>query len=146
MHFGLDRTVVDRHARELAVGSIQAFMEGSISNREYERRYPKSKSDPALREIYKQIWFLYSDLKEHTLPGEQGLKDETRSFLERCILFLKSDFDFRWPRERIRPWRALLRLAGFGRLASRREAREMAIGDVEVWPFLNKAQHGSASQ
>jgi hypothetical protein len=137
--------VIDRHARDIASGLIQAFMEGSISNREYERRYPKSKTDPALWEIYKQIWVLYSDLKEHVLPGKQGLKDETCSFLERCILFLKTDIDFKWPRERIRPWHTLLRIAGFGRQVNRREAQEMEVGDVEVWPFLNRAEYRSAS-
>lgn len=137
--------MIDRQARDIASGLIQAFMEGSITNREYERRYPKSKSDPAIWEVYKQIWFLYSDLKEHSLPGKQGLKDETRSFLERCILFLKSDLDFKWPAARIRPWHTLLRVAGLGRQVDRREAQEMGFGDVEVWPFLNRTDYRSAS-
>jgi len=116
-------------------------MEGTISNREYERRYPRSKDDHALWEIYVQMWFLYSDLKEHTLTGEYALKEESRSFLDRCILFLKSDLDFQWPRQKFRPWYGLFRIIGLGRFIDRLERKEMNIGDVDVWPFLKKTEY-----
>ena len=43
--------MIDRHARDMAADALREFMEGSISNEEYERRYPKSKDDPALGEV-----------------------------------------------------------------------------------------------
>lgn len=133
--------MVDRNARDVAADAIQDFMEGSISNREYERRYPRSKDDPALWEIYVQIWFLYSDIKEHTLTGKHALKEETCSFLDRCISFLKSDFDFQWPHQKSRLWFGLLRAIGLGQLVTSREERGMHIGDVRVWPFLKAAEY-----
>ena len=133
--------MIDRHAREIAAEALQKFMDGSISNEEYERRYPKSKDDPALWEIHVQVWFFYSDLKTHTLTGKHAPNAERRAFLERCILFLKSDAEFQWPRQKFRPWYGILRLLGFGRTLKRREEEEMSIGDKEVWPFLKKAQY-----
>jgi hypothetical protein len=133
--------MVDRRARNVAAEVIREFMEGSISNREYEGRYPNSKDDPVLWEIFVQIWFLYSDLKEHTLTGKHVLKRETRSFLDRCILYLKSDCDFQWSRQRFRPWLGLCRVLGLGRFIIRLEGKEMTTGDAEVWPFFKKAEY-----
>jgi hypothetical protein len=133
--------MIDRHARDTGADALRDFVEGSISNEEYERRYPKSKDDPALWEIYVQVWFFYSDVKAHTLTGKHALDQERRAFLERCILFLKSDIEFQWPRQKFRPWYGILRLLGFGRILKRREEEEMSIGDKEVWPFLKQAQY-----
>lgn len=137
--------MVDRHARDIAADALRDFVKGSISNEEYERRYPKSKDDPALWEIYVQVWFFYSDLKTHTLTGKHALNDERRAFLERCILFLKSDVEFQWPRQKLRPWHGILRLLGLERILKRREEEEMSIGDKEVWPFLRKAEYEGMS-
>jgi hypothetical protein len=138
--------MIDRHARDIAADALREFMVGSISNEEYERRYPRSKADPALWEVYVQVWFFYSDLKTHTLTGKHALNEERRAFLERCILFLKSDFDFQWPRQKFRTWYGILRVLGLGRIVKRREEQEMSIGDVEVWPFLKKAEYEEATK
>ncbi len=133
--------MIDRHARDIASVAVRDFMEGSISNEEYERRYPRSKDDPALWEIYIQVWFFYSDIKTHKLTGKHELNEERRAFVERCILFLKSNAEFEWPRQKFRPWYGILRLLGLGRTLKRREEQEMNIGDKEVWPFLKKAEY-----
>lgn len=136
--------MVDRHARDIAAGVLRDFVTGSTTNDEYERRYPTSRNDPALWEIYVQVWFSYSDLKTHTLTGKYALSDTRRAFVERCILFMESDFDFRWPCQRFRPWYGVLRLLGFRATLRRREEEEMSVGDIEVWPFLRKAEYEGA--
>lgn len=138
--------MIDRHARDAAADTLREFMEGSISNREYERRFPRSKDDPALWGIYSNIWFCYSDTSEHTLSGKHALTDEGRAFIKRCLLFLKSDLEFRWPPTKLRLWYPLLRLIGLGRLVNRHVEKEMSVGDVEVWPFLKKAQYEEVSR
>jgi hypothetical protein len=92
-----------------------------------------------------QVWFFYSDLKTHTLTGKHALNDERRAFLERCILFLKSGTEFQWPRQKFRPSYGILRLLGLGWTLKRREEVGMSIGDVDVWPFLTKAQYEEMS-
>lgn len=90
--------MIDRDARNIGASVLREFMKGSISNEEYETRYPRSDNDPALWEIYFQIWFLYSDIKEHKLTDKHTLNVEQSAFVERCILFLRSDAEFEWPR------------------------------------------------
>ena len=136
--------MIDRHARDLAAEAIREFTEARISNREYERRYPRNKEDAALWGIYQNIWFSYSDISKHTLAGKHALTAEGRAVVERCLLFLKSDLEFEWPATRLRLWYPLLRLIGLGRIVNRKVEKEMSVGDVEVWPFLNKAQYKEA--
>ena len=137
--------MVDRHARNIAAEALRDFMEGSISNKEYERRYPKSKDDPALWGIYANIWFCYSDTSEHTLSGKHALTDDGRAIVERCLLFLKSDLEFQWPATKLRLWYPLLRLIGLGRIVNRQVEKEMSIGEMEVWPFLRKTDYEEAT-
>ena len=106
--------MVDRNARDIAADVLRQFMEGSISNQEYERRYPRTKDDPALWEIWVQVWFFYSDVRTHKLTGKHALNKERQAFMERCILFLRSNAEFEWPRQKFRPWYGIVRLLGFG--------------------------------
>lgn len=136
--------MVDRHARDIAAEAIRDFMEGSISNKEYERRFPSTISsgdDPALQAVFSHVWLCYDDLSEHTLTGDHELTGERRAFLERSLLFLRSDLEFRWPPPTFGLRYGILRLLGFGRMLKRREEEEMSVGDVEVYPFLTKAEY-----
>jgi hypothetical protein len=137
--------MIDRHARDIAADALRDFVEGSISNREYEHRYPRSKDDPAIWAIYAHIWFCYSDLREHALIGKHSLNAERRTFVERCLLFLRSDLEFRWLPPEFRLKYGILRLIGLGGVLKRREEEEMSIGDKDVWPFLKKAEYEEAA-
>jgi hypothetical protein len=133
--------MIDRHARDIAASALWDFMAGSISNEQYERRYPRAKDDPALWAIYFRVWFLYSDVSEHTLTGKHALTDEGRAFLDRCVLLLRSGIEFQWPPTTLHVWYPLLRLFGVGWIVNRRIEKRMSIGDKEVWPFLKKAEY-----
>ena len=135
--------MVDRHARDIAADAIQDFMDGLISNKAYEQRYPSTRScnDPALRAVFSHVWFCYDDLSEHTLTGEHVLTGERRAFLERSLLFLRSDLEFQWPPPAFGLRYGILRLLGFGQMLKRREEEEMRVGDVLVYPFLTKAEY-----
>jgi hypothetical protein len=137
--------MIDHDARTVAAEALQQFADGLLTNKEYEDRYPNSTVDPALREVRLQVWFLYSDVKTHTLTGKHGLSDENRIFVQRCILFLKSDCEFQWPRQRLRLWYPILCLLGFGRVLKRRDGEAYKrCGDEAFWPFTNKAQYEQA--
>jgi hypothetical protein len=116
-------------------------MEGAISNDEFAQKFPRNQDDPALRAIYSEMWFFYSDTFEHRLSGKYALNEEQRANFERCLLFLRSNLEFQWPRPAYRLRYGIIRLLGFGRLLKRREKREMSVGDLEVWPFLRKPDY-----
>jgi hypothetical protein len=92
--------VVDLEARRKLAEAARALVSGRISNDEFESRIPESE-DPAVLEVYsKGFWLLYGDLSEHRLAGSRRLSRESRQFAARCILFLKSSEEYRWPHER----------------------------------------------
>jgi hypothetical protein len=137
--------MINRSARNKAADALEELVEGAISNAEYERRFPtpRPKEDPALQAIFLHVWLFYSDTYEHRLTGDHALTDATRKFLRRCILFLRSDLEFQWPLPKLTFFSGILRGFGFGRLLEGREQEEMSVGDMEVWPFLRKADYST---
>jgi hypothetical protein len=133
--------MVDRLARDAAAQVLQAFMDGTISNYKYEDGFPRSESDPALRNIWVNLWFGYSDVREHTLNGKHALTPENRAVYERCLLFLKSNLEFQWPPTEFKMRYGLLRLLGFGRTLKQKEDSEMRVGEKGFWPFLTRADY-----
>ena len=131
--------MLDREARNKGVRVISEFKNGAISNKEYERRYPTSAGDLALAEIFNQIWFLYSDIRKHTLNGKYALNPENSALVERCVLFLRSNAEFKWPPQRIHRWQAFLRIVGLGM-----KAAKSAMGDENIWPFFEKVEYEQA--
>jgi hypothetical protein len=76
--------VVDRNARGIAAGVIRDFMRGTISNREYERLYPKSESDPALcGNIRTDLVCLFRC--ERALPHREALAERRNSLVSRSM-------------------------------------------------------------
>jgi hypothetical protein len=136
--------MVDRHARDIATGVLRQFMDGLITNEEYERKFPRNRRDPALWAIHSEMWSCYSDLREHTLTGKHTLSGEARAFFERCLLFLNTDLEFQWPLPKIGLRYVGIRLLGFGWLLDRLDKKEMSVGDIEVWPFLKKTDYEEA--
>ena|SRR5277367_904048 len=84
--------MVDREARGRAGELLEEFGAGTISNDGLERDWPRSK-DNAVREIRKAVWHLYSDLREHQLERSPAGQD----LIRRCIDFLRTDLEYRWP-------------------------------------------------
>ena len=120
-------------------------MDGTISNYKYADGFPRSKSDPALRSVWNNLWYYYSDVREHTLTGKHALTPEARMLYERSLLFLESDLEFQWPPTELKLRYGLLRLLGFGKTMKQREEKEMSVGDKEFWPFLKKADYEGAA-
>ncbi len=136
--------MVDRNARDVAAGVLRQFIDGLITNEEYERRFARNKQDPALWAVHAQLWFCYSDLSEHTLTGKHALNGEQFALFERCVLFLNSDLEFQWPLPKFGLRYGIVRLLGFGWLLKRRDQKDMGLGDTEVWPFLKRTDYEEA--
>ncbi len=134
--------LVDRQARDIAADLVARFMNGLITNDEYERQYPRNPRDPALRAVHHGLWSSYSDLRIHRLTGKYALTTEGRAMFERCCCFLKSDLEFKWPMPEISLKIMLLKLTIIGWwLLRRKEERATKLGDPEVWPFLAKSDY-----
>ena len=133
--------MVDRKARDKFAELLRHFVAGQITNDAFEDQIPLSPKDLAIDEIWwLAAWPLYDDFKEHTLTEEYRASDDERREITKCILFLKTDQEYQWPRRNTlkRLLGDLRYLVSFGRVSvySSRELLDAAAGDLEVWPFI----------
>jgi hypothetical protein len=132
-----------KEARELLLGLIN----GSITNDEFEIRYPGVSQDRALPAIFERVWFLWDDRYEHSLTGQNALMPDQRAMVLRCIAFLGSAVEYQWPKGVFMASLPLilcrlLRLRNTAKkLENKRVAALRVIGDMDVWPFLSAADY-----
>jgi hypothetical protein len=136
--------MVDRSKRDSAREILRNFIDCKLTNDEFHASFPSSEHDSALRAIRTNVWMLYSDLHTHNLSGSHKPNAEARALLERCVLFLDSDFEFEWPVPKIGLANILPNL--------RRRFRETSpdsetlqtepdSGDHTVWPFFRRSDY-----
>ena len=139
--------MVDRSTRDSARGLLRNFIDCKLTNDEFHAQFPDSENDAALRAIRSNVWMFYSDLHTHKLAGKHKPNAEVSALLGRCVLFLRSDFEFEWPVPKIGIANILPNL--------RRRAREfMGMspdsvpvraasngGDQTVWPFFRRSDY-----
>jgi hypothetical protein len=85
--------MVDALKRKRAVGLIRQFIDGQISNDEYDNNYPDDTQDQGLLVVYDRLWIFYSDLHTHRLD-KNSLSSEDREIIERCLAFLNTDLEY----------------------------------------------------
>lgn len=164
--------MVDRVRRNKLAFYLRQLSVGLISNDEFEdailtevsygwlpEQYYRAKEskfdDAVMKPMLVTCWGLYSDLKEHKLKGSSALSKESLKIIARCILFLRSDNEYRWPEIE---WRhpvvrlsfsdLLLIVVTLGahylkhKLKCEQQYREtISVGDYNVWPFLKVADY-----
>jgi hypothetical protein len=86
------------HTRERRAAShlLEQFFKGEITNDEYDNEYPDRSGDAGVDVVYDRIWLYYSDLETHFLRQEE-LTSQDRQLFERCIAFLRTDFEYEGP-------------------------------------------------
>lgn len=130
--------------RRLGADLLRQFMAGEITNEQFHRSFPRSKSDAALKAIFRGAWVTYSDLREYRLVGKDAPNEKVRSILERCQLFLTTDLPFEWPEPKISLLSGILNLLSFGSIARRSEKRLRELGEADYWPFIRKSDYVNA--
>ena len=137
--------MVDSSSRRLAAEMLRQFAAGRLTNDELEERWPRS-LDPAIAVVREAAWFLYSDLREYRLTGPDRLPGLVRKQVVRWVLFLHTDLPYEWPvpspaQNLARQLVGLLTLGVSARLwAGRLSAR----GEVDLWPFIRRADFQAA--
>lgn len=138
--------MIDRRTRNQLAEQLRRLASGGISNDEFEDALPVSK-DPAVREIRRAAWMLYSDLREHRLRGRDALPQDARRAVARWIIFLHSDLAYEWPPHRCIGFRRLIAaVVSFGQIPRYFDRQYKAAGDFEAWPFIRSADFARASR
>ncbi len=148
---------MDREARTGLVVSIRRLVAGLITNDEFEDNSPYSDIDPAIAGVsWKGAYYLYGDLREYRLIGEDRLPESARPEVAKWLLFLKSDLEYEWPPEPapstgqlIFALGNLLTLGLLGFLFRQRQSQEEDVsgevpGDKSVWPFFRESDYRAA--
>src|SRR5579875_3551490 len=132
--------MVDREDRQKACELIERLANCEITNYDFDDNFPRRSRDGAIKPIFDNIWFHYSDTHTHKLVGKHALSPEARNLFERCTAFLQSDLEYEWPDcDWIALRRILLRLLGKAHAIERRFEEFKAAGDFDVWPFLRRS-------
>lgn len=140
---------VDRAARNQLAELLRHFVAKQVTNFEFDNAAFDIKThDAGVKAIRDQAWMLYDDLRKHKLTGEWAIDDENRREVARWILFLKSDYEYRWPVMRwwqklLFPVVTLLALGAGPYLWRQWYARQ---GVSEVWPFFRHEEFKSANE
>ncbi|SRR6266851_1779550 len=108
--------MIDREARSRAAETIRHYVCGVITNKEFERRYPDSKSDPIIRTLDDSLWATYEDISGHKLAGRNGVPKDLKERIARWLVFLYSDREYEWPRIGNASFRDLPADSGFGKV------------------------------
>jgi len=132
--------MVDRKARDKFAELLRHFIAGRITNEEFDDQVPLPSKDLAIKEIW---WIatspFFSDI-EYTLTEEYRASDDERREIAKCVLFLKTDQEYQWPRHSTLKelMRDLRYLVSFGRARwySAKELLDTTDGDLEAWPFI----------
>jgi hypothetical protein len=86
--------IVDREARDKAADVIRRYLNGELPNFKSNDIYPYS-DDPTLFDIYLVLHWSEDD---YYVPfGKSRTPEDSRDILERCILFLRTDYHIQPP-------------------------------------------------
>jgi hypothetical protein len=130
--------MVDKAKRLEAAKLIEDLLACRITNFQYDDRYPRSATDPALFAIYSRLWSAYSDVREHRMDGKHVLDGYGQAVAGQCILFLKTDNEYHGPKKLVSLSAPLKRV--WYRL--RRKSEPELIGPA--WPFDDAEQLDAA--
>jgi len=127
----------DNRYRKICSALIERWLEGTITNLEFDDQWPWNSADPGVLDIGKELWRYYDDFDESTLTP-QTLSEEQRTILERCARFLKSDEPYQ-PLQKQNSHRSRLRS-----LISRifGSMMELVVDDERKkwWPYADRNQ------
>jgi hypothetical protein len=137
--------MVDRISRDVGATLLRDLIDGQITNDEFmsKFKFPKN-TDQALRAILVFAWGQFSDLHVHKLTGHHAPTPERLAFLERCVLFLRTNLEFEWPVPKPSLRKRLLEMLGSRQVFHRSESEYMSKGDFEVWPFFRRSDYEAA--
>ena len=146
------------HLRHLSVGLISNDdFEGNIMDdvtkgwlpEQYYRAKEAKFDDPIIRPMLELCWGLYDDTRNHKLKGSGKLSDEGLKIIARCILFLHSDQEYKWPyfdtllkfsfKEVVISIFTLGQYCRYKRKKQHQSYLEFQkLGNFDVWPFMTQ--------
>ena len=139
--------MIDRQARDNFAEILRHLAAGQITNDEFEDRMPLKSKDAAVNRIFwAGAWHLYDDMREYKLAGKYRLPRDHKREVAKWILFLKSDFEYQYPKslrvlDYIHP---LLAIFSLGLAVPILRYYHNKLRDPAIWPFSNRIDYEHA--
>jgi len=141
--------MIDREARNRMAEEIRHFYACLTSNFEFDDTIFEIKTeDRGVIEIRDQLWLTYDDLTKHKMNGDRALTNEQMKVVTRAIVFLKSNYEYSWPKA---PWwykpiRPILWFVTLGAATKKIDRGLKGEGNLDVWPFYNTEEYRNAKE
>jgi len=141
--------MIDRAGRNAAASLIRQYVAGRITSEDCENDWPESGADPAVRAMARFMTNFFDDFSVHRFDSKDT-SAEGHAALARCLCFLDSDLEYRWPEvslSRVRrpaagQWlRGLVYRLFFERSEHREDAALSTYGEVKWWPFRDELEY-----
>jgi hypothetical protein len=134
--------VIAKGDREKAAALIARWLEGNVTNWDFEDEWPEQSDDRAVVDIGRALWRLYSDFPQRPLNAS-NLSANELAVLRKCLAFMQSGESYEpVPYEEAVPWKPNLLTRLFGVKERPWETMRLKI-DAERqkwWPFADEAQ------
>lgn len=128
--------MIDRRARNILAEEVRHFVAGLTDNFTFDDRvFNFTTKDTGVSNIRHEMWLIYDDFSRHKLKGKWSLTIQDKAVAARCILFLKTNLEYRWPPKQSL-FQSFVRLLTFGLTSNFFEKKWKASGSWEVWPFF----------
>jgi hypothetical protein len=136
--------MIDKSAREKAVGVLERFVSGDLNADGLDYGWPVSDFDISVDSIGNTLYICFGGdpIGTTTYPT---LNDSQKRLVDRCLVFLRSDHEYAWPGEpgRTTFMAEVLDIVSLG--TSHRQKSEIEMftkcGDIEWWPFTSGDQY-----
>ena len=136
--------MIDRIARNRFSEELRHFVGCFKDNFEFDDAVFEIKTmDVGVIEIRQNVWLTYDDLRKHKMEGAWALSPEQLDIIKRCIVFLKSNIEYKWPKWPLyyRATRFIISLILGGKLTKTLDDRFNGGGDLAVWPFFSAEEY-----
>jgi hypothetical protein len=141
--------MIDHRARNRLAEEIRHFIGCFKDNFEYDDAvFDIDTRDLGVIEIRQSIWLTYDDLRRHKMNGEWALTTKQTEIIKRCIVFLKSNYEYKWLKWPLyyKAARPFVWLLSFGQLTEKLDKDFNRNGDLEAWPFFSKEEYEAAKK
>jgi hypothetical protein len=152
------------HLRHLSTGLLsnddfESNLMDDVTNGWLPEQYHKSteakSDDEIIQPMLELCWGLYDDTINHKLVGKDTLSEQSLKVIARCILFLQSDREYKWPYFsehnplfKFSLGEIVLSILSLGQYYrdKRKEHAEAfkefkKLGNFDIWPFLNQQDY-----
>src|SRR6266852_9810154 len=89
--------MVDLHRRSQFATALKKLAEGELTTDRFVHFNFGKSHDPAISEIWLFAGSLFHDIYPYRLRGKNALHPELKPMVERCLLFLNTDLEYKWP-------------------------------------------------